>query len=60
MLQYLLTILIVTACVVYAVIRIRKITQSRNDPCSGCKGCALNKEMRKKKDCAYKTPLKKT
>ena len=54
MIQILLTIIIVTLAVSYAVWLIVKALRGKSDPCAGCKGCALREEMRKKADCDYK------
>ena len=56
MLQTILTLLVLTACIVYAIARIRKAVHAPSDPCAGCTGCRLREELRKKADCPHKTP----
>ena len=55
MLQTILTLLVLTACIVYAIARIRKAVHAPSDPCAGCTGCRLREELREKADCPHKT-----
>lgn len=55
MLQIILTLLVLAACIIYAIVRIRKAVHAPSDPCAGCTGCRLRDELRKKADCPHKT-----
>jgi hypothetical protein len=46
--QYVIIGVIIALSVAYAVYRLHQATRADNDPCAGCKGCALRDQMRQK------------
>ena len=55
MLQTILTLLVLTACIVYAIARIRKAVHAPSDPCAGCTGCRLREELQRMVTGQWKT-----
>lgn len=47
--QTIITILIIAVCLVLAGIHIYRTLTDKGNPCSNCPGCAIKKEMEKKK-----------
>jgi hypothetical protein len=46
--QIAIIIIVVALSIAYAVYRLHQAIQGANDPCYGCKGCALREQMRQK------------
>ena len=52
--ELLLVFVILGMSIAYAAWRIHLSLSAKNDPCAGCSGCALSKQMREKAVCEKK------
>lgn len=46
MIQYAIIAVVVALSIAYASYRLHQVIKGANDPCYGCKGCALREQMR--------------